>query len=794
MTLKTYRKKRAFDETSEPKGAKSSKNTSLLHFVIQKHDARRLHYDFRLEYKGVLLSWAIPKEPSEDTSVKRLAIQVEDHPLEYRHFEGTIPEGNYGAGTVEIWDKGTYTSHGQTEKKAIEKEIAAGLAKGHLEFTLDGERLHGTFNLVKLKNSEKGNEWLFIKGKDTYTNSAPTPKTAKESVKKKSTLKNVKPMLATLVDKPFNDKDWIFEIKWDGYRALAYLDGKNVNLVSRNEKSFNERYSTLVSELKNLNTNAVLDGEIVVQNKQGRADFQSMQNYQRTGEGTLIYYVFDLLSINGKDLRQEPLIKRKEILKEFLSEGKHPHIVYNDHIVEKGTEFFKKASEKDLEGIIGKYALSTYEERRSTNWVKIKHSKRQEFLIGGFTQPKGGRKNFGALLIGIHKGNDLIYTGHVGGGFDTKLLEEISKKLTPLIQAKCPFKNEPKTNTPATWVKPKMICEVSYAEWTSEGILRQPIFQGLRSDKSPDEVTREMPKQVTTSIKKKVAEFTNQDKIYYPKEKYTKGDVLGYYEKIAPFILPYLKDRPIVMRRYPNGINSDSFVQKDLIAHPDWIETYPVQHEGKVVNYLSINNAKSLLYAVNLGSIEIHAFNTTYENLEHPTFCVIDLDPENISFDAVVEAAQVVHEILESVGIASFCKTSGATGLHIYIPLHEKYTIEQSHQFAKLVAYLANQQLPKTTSIERMPSARQKRVYLDFGQNNRGQTLVSAYSLRAKEGATVSTPLDWKEVKKGLDPKDFNIKTIFKRIEKKGDLFKGVLGKGVNLGKALEKLEAISGK
>ncbi len=596
-------------------------------------------------------------------------------------------------------------------------------------------------------------------------------------------------MLATLIDKPFNDKDWIFEIKWDGFRALAYLDGKNVELVSRNEKSFNEVYPSIIDELKRMNTQAVIDGEIVVQNNQGRADFQSIQNYQRYGEGTLVYYAFDLLYINGRDLRQEPLIKRKEILKEFLSEGNHPHIRYNDHIVEKGIEFFKKASEKDLEGIIGKYALSTYEEKRSTSWVKIKHSKRQEFVIGGFTAPKGGRKNFGALLIGVHKGNDLVYAGHVGGGFNTKLLEDVSKKLKALVQIQCPFKKEPKTNTKATWVKPKLICEVSYAEWTSDGILRQPIFQGLRNDKSPEEVTREMQMHVTKSIKKKVSEFTNEDKVYYPKEKYTKGDVLAYYEKIAPHILPYLKNRPIVMRRFPNGINSDSFVQKDLITHPEWIETYPVQHEGKVVNYLSINDVKSLLYAVNLGSIEIHAFNTTYDDLEHPTFCVIDLDPENISFDAVVEAAQVVHDILESVGIASYCKTSGATGLHIYIPLHEKYTIEQSHQFAKLVAYLANQQLPKTTSIERMPSQRQKRVYLDFGQNNRGQTLVCPYSLRAKEGATVSTPLDWKEVKKGLDPKKFNIETIFKRLDTKGDLFKGVLGKGADLTKALKKLE-----
>lgn len=469
MTLNTYNKKRSFTETSEPIGTKKSKETGVLHFVIQKHDARRLHYDFRLEYKGVLLSWAIPKEPSEDSSVKRLAIEVEDHPLEYRHFQGTIPEGNYGAGTVEIWDKGTYTSRGESTREGIEKAIAAGLKKGHVEFTLQGERLQGDFDLIKLKNSEKGNEWLFIK--------------------------------------------------------------------------------------------------------------------------------------------------------------------------------------------------------RSSGTIA--------------------------------------------------------------------------------------------------------------------------PTKSSKSIKEKVSAFTNESKIYYPDEKITKGDVLDYYNKIAPYILPYLKDRPVVMRRYPEGIDGVSFVQKDLATHPEWIKTFPIQHEGKVVNYLDAKNVKSLQYAVNLGSIEIHAFNTPYSDLDHPTFCVIDLDPEKIGFDAVIETAQTVHEILETAGVPSYCKTSGATGLHIYIPLHGKYSIEQSQQFAKLVAYLAHQKLPKITSIERLPAKRQKKVYLDFGQNNFGQTLVCPYSLRAKKGAPVSTPLEWKEVKAGLDPLKFNIKTIFKRLQSKGDLFKPVLGKGADLTKALKKLESL---
>lgn len=483
----------------------------------------------------------------------------------------------------------------------------------------------------------------------------------------------------------------------------------------------------------------------------------------------------------------------------LLKESSLPFIRFSDHLIKDGVSFFKEAKKLHLEGVIGKKLTSTYQSRRSSDWVKIKTSLRQEVVICGFTAPRGSRKKFGALLMGIYDGKrELSYVGHVGGGFDSKLLNDTYETLKPLIQEKCPFKKPPKTNAPFTWLKPKLVCEVSFAQWTKDNLMRQPIFKGLRMDKSPKDIKKEIPEQISNKKENKKQKFgkeltlTNLDKIYWPKENFTKGDLLDYYETISPFILPYLKDRPIMLHRYPDGIEGKDFYQKDIaFSHPEWVRTYPVQHEGKVDHYLLINDLRSLLYAVNLGSIDLHPFMSRYKTLDKPDYCVIDLDPHDISFDKLIECALETHKILDEIGINHYCKTSGGKGLHIMIPLHAKYDYEQSKQFALLIATCIHERLPKTTSLDRDPKKRPKKIYLDYLQNRTGQTIVAPYSVRPRPKALVSTPLLWKEVNKNLDITQFNIQTIPTRLRKIGDSFKPIMGAGVNIKKTIATLQTM---
>lgn len=783
-SLKKYKAKRNFTKSPEPSGT-GKKSSKLPRFCVQKHAARNLHYDFRLEYQGVLLSWAIPKGPSLNPKDKRLAIKVEDHPLDYQYFEGIIPKGNYGAGTVEIWDKGTFYTPNSTSPKEIEKTLTEGLKKGHFSFILEGEKLKGEFTLLQLKQSD--NAWLLVKKNDTEAGSEEIIKPKKKVKKKLPDF--ISPMLATLIEGPFDDEDWLFEIKWDGFRALAFIDQGKVDLKSRNKLSWNDRFPPIIKDFKKLSGQIILDGEIVVLDKKGKSDFQLMQNYQKNQEGALCYYVFDILFKDGEDLRELPLIERKEILKKLIEQVTFSVVKYSDHTLTKGKALFKEASKAKLEGIIGKKIVSTYQSKRSLDWVKIKTSLRQEVVIGGFTAPQGSRKKFGALLVGIYNDNNkLEYAGHVGGGFSGSLLEDVYNQLEP--EKRCPFQKEPKPNAPVTWVKPKLVCEVTFSEWTKGNIMRHPIFQGLRMDKPAKKITKEVPQDMPqASTKKLQVELTHLDKIYWPEEKYTKGDLLAYYEAIAPFILPYLKDRPMTLHRYPEGIQGQSFYQKNLPAsHPSWLKTCDIQQEGKINHYLLINNVNSLLYAVNLGSIDLHPFISRYKSLENPDYCIIDLDPHDISFDKVIEAALAIHEILDKIKVKHYCKTSGGKGLHIFIPLNGKYDYEQSRQFAEIISYLVHQKLPRTTSLERTPAKRPKKIYVDYLQNRINQTVVAPYSVRPRPHAKVSTPLDWKEVKQGLDVDQFNIKTLPQRLKKKGDIFTAILKEKTNLKAALERI------
>jgi len=618
-------------------------------------------------------------------------------------------------------------------------------------------------------------------------------------------------MFAELSNQVFSNDDWLFEIKWDGYRSVAEIEDGEVNLHSRNNISFNEKYFPVVETLKNFEMDVIFDGEVVVVDDFGKSSFQLLQNYGKSGKGKLAYYVFDILYLNGYDLTSLPLIKRKEILKKIIP-GDLKNIFFSDHIIGDGESFFKVAEQRGLEGILAKRADSKYlVGKRSKDWLKIKTKKRQEAIICGFTEPKGSRNKFGSLVIGVYDEGEFLYIGQAGTGFTDKDLKDIYSKLSPLITSKSPFKKKIETNAPVTWVTPQYICDVEFSEWTEEGLMRQPAFIGLREDKSIDDVVKEnsddeAEEEMTTNIHTKDIEIkiggkklklTNLKKVYFPDEGYTKGDVIEYYRKVAQYILLYLKGRPESLNRHPNGIDGESFYQKDVAAlPPDWVKTEMIysEHNEKEINYLVCNDEATLVYLANLGCIEINPWFSRIEKIDNPDYLVIDLDPEDISFDKVVEAALAVKEILDIAGAKSYCKTSGATGLHIYVPLGAKYNYEVARNFAYIVAQFAYKKVPGFTSLQRSPSKRQKKVYLDYLQNRPGQTLAAPYSIRPRKGAPVSTPLKWEEVKIGLSPDQFNIKNTLERLGKTGDIFKDVLGKGIDITKCISKLEAYARK
>lgn len=830
MSLAQYKKKRKFDKTPEPDGKEKSSKSALT-FVIQRHEASRLHYDFRLEMDGVLKSWAVPKGPSTDPEDKRLAMMVEDHPMDYANFEGIIPKGQYGGGTVMVWDRGVYRPYEGKTRTEQEKILLDQLKKGHLTFIMLGEKLKGEYALIKIQRSEEENAWLLIKKGDEYASDSDILKKdksvltnrsmeeiSKEAVKKNEVWHskprdldledqpkekfphNIKPMLAESVDEPFDRKDWIFEMKWDGYRTIAEIEERSVKLYSRNHQSFDEKFAEVAKSLEKFPGNAVLDGEVVVVDKDGRPNFGWLQDYPKSKHGELIYYVFDILHYDGHNLKNLPLIERKELLKKILPPL--PHIKYSDHIEERGEAFFIQAQKLNLEGIIAKDAKSTYKiNTRSFHWLKIKTSLRQEAIICGYTRGRGGRKHFGALVLGLMKKGKLTYIGHTGGGFDEKLLESTLRKLKPLESEDCPFEEKPATNAPVTWLKPELTCEVTFKEWTNDGRMRQPIFLGLREDKPVDEVEAEKSNPSSSSnpfnpseilkINNRQLKLTNLNKIFWPKEKITKGDLINYYKEIAPIILPYLKDRPQSLLRYPNGIEGESFFQKNVSnLKLDWMMRARVKHHKETIEYMLIQDEASLLYVINLGCIDLNPWSSRIHKLDNPDYLVIDLDPEGVTFEDVVEVAQTCRKVLESLGIESYPKTSGASGIHIYIPMAAKYDYDQVKNFAHLLCIKINEQIPNLTSLERLPKNRQRKVYLDYLQNNRGQTLASVYSVRPKPEAPVSTPLNWNEITKSLKPTDFTIKNIPARLQKHADLFKKTLEKGINIKAILKKLES----
>jgi bifunctional non-homologous end joining protein LigD len=886
MGLKDYFKKRRFDKTPEPKGAPKKAKSRKLAFVVHEHQASRHHYDLRLELGGVLKSWAVPKGPSLDPHEHHLAVHTEDHPFEYRKFEGVIPEGNYGAGNVIIWDEGWLEAR-KGKPEDSEKTLLSEHKKGHLTFILHGHKLKGEFALIKLKNADDPKAWLLIKKGDEYASTEDITKQA-ESVKSHKKVDElggkppdlssypqkakpwaVKPMLASLADEPFSREGWLLEIKWDGYRAIAAKHKDKVALYSRNAQDFAEKYPPVMEAVRALKHDVILDGEIVATDSRGNARFEWLQHWTKEPHGNLQYYAFDILWCDGRDVRTMPLGERKKLLQTVLP--KDDTIRYSDHVERDGTKLFKEMQKRGLEGMVAKDSASPYrEDARGHEWLKVKTHHRQEVVIGGYTEPRGGRKYLGSLVVGVYQGGQLQYVGHSGGGIPDHQRKALWRKLSRLERKTSPFATEPKPNAPVHWVRPELVCEMSFSEWTADGRMRHPEFEGLREDKKPRQIHREKitvtrraapgpskgvtppevepekrsgetlgspdgsprvnaplegpgaarnmnapseggagaktpstdggaasPSRVNAPSEGPGAavslpfEFTHADKVFFPKHKYTKGDMFKYYESVADFILPYLKDRPCSLNRMPNGINGESFYQKNNPHLPDWVPHADIFSESNNENLRWIvgNDLHTLLYMVQLGCIEINPWNSRTGNLEKPDWIVIDLDPEGVSFKGVVQVARTVHNVCDEWGIPAYPKTSGKTGIHVYIPLHAQYNYEQAKDLAHLIALEVNKREPKLTSVERMPEKRKHKIYVDFLQNREGQTLAAPYSLRPTPDATVSMPLHWDEVTPSLKPTDYTIQNALKRLGRTGDLWKPILGKGLDLKATLKKIE-----
>lgn len=793
MSLSEYAKKRDFTKTPEPPPDEAIGSDGRTgRFFVQRHDASHLHYDFRMEMNGTLKSWAVPKGPSLDPAVKHFAALVEDHPLDYGDFEGNIPKGEYGGGSVMLWDRGTFELIG-------DEQAEAQIARGDMKFRLFGEKLSGTWAIVYMKNRGKGNEWLLIKKQDEaaqspwdieeYAVSVKTGRTQTEIAEDKPAKKRVampgffEPMGSTITDRIPKGDDWLYEVKWDGVRSLVFIDEGRVKIFTRNENRCEHHYPELGELAKYIKAKRViLDGELVVMDENGVSKFELIQPRIHTEMKAPIrnpvhLFVFDLLWYDGRDLRSETLAVRKELLKRIVKPW--PLLRVSESFAGQGEELLEAAKASGLEGLMAKRAGSVYESRRSANWLKIKLTSEEEFVVGGYTP--GERDYFGSLALGLYEDEQLRYAGNVGTGFTQKSLGELWKKLEPLKTTKNPFVMDDKIPRGTEWVEPKLVAQVKYANWTSDRKLRAPVFLGLRNDKPSVEVV----------VEKLIPEtkLTNLNKIYYPEDGYTKGDVLHYYEQVAELILPHLKDRPLSLKRYPNGIHEAFFFQKNTPdGYPAWLRTEII--EG--TRFVLAEDKRSLMYLANLGCIDQNPWMSRVGTLEHPDFVLIDLDPHECEFAKVVEAAVLVKGTLDKIGLKGYPKTTGGDGMHIYIPVKPVYTFEQVRTFAEVIARMLAVTRPELFTMPRSVAAREKnRVYFDYMQIASGKTISAPYVARAYPGAAVSTPLDWKEVTPELHPSQFHIKNAPARFALTGDLFEGVLRRPQDLVKAFGKLEKL---
>ena len=871
--LSQYRAKRSPDSTPEPMGSVSAVPGRL--FVVHKHAARQLHFDLRLEMDGVLRSWAVPRGPSYDTNDKRLAVKVEDHPLEYGDFEGIIPAGNYGAGGVIVWDRGEWI--------ALE-DWREGLEKGKLLFEFHGYKLHGKWTLVKIKKSER--DWLLIKERDAWV-SSPGDVFPEESVLSGLTVEQVKEgrtpagtlraglegtgaerarvdprkvdvMLAEPVDTAFTRDGWVFELKLDGYRLLASKSKGEALLLTRNGNDYTAVFPEVARAVKALPFDEfIIDGEVVVMDAQGRPSFSRLQKRGRLSSAIDIkraavelpatFFAFDLVAFEDFDLRPLPLMKRKSLLLEALP--KLGPVRTLDHIEREGERLLDQVAALGLEGIIAKKADARYVGGRTDSWLKIKKESTGDFVIVGFTAPKGSRSHFGALQLADLVNGALVYAGRAGTGFDDAKLTELNALLHGTSRDTPPCEGPvvapgapplPSTAIPDTkttrWVEPLHVCEVRFREWTPDGVLRHPAFLRLRPDKNPRDCERQrwnVPREAADPISagspaepeasqqdanagemeradaaaehmppappppaplEKTVAFSNLKKIYWPAEKYTKGDMVDYYRNIAPWMLPYLRERPVVLTRFPDGIDGKSFYQKDAPEFaPQWMQTVPIWSEDtqREIRYFVCNDVESLLYIANMGSIPLHIWASRVGSLELCDWCVIDLDPKEAPFSDVIRTALALRALSESIGLPSYVKTTGKTGLHILLPLARQCTYAQSRTLGELLARVVLRELGDIATITRHVSKRGDKVYLDYLQNRHGQTIVAPFSVRPLPGATVSMPLRWEEVNSDLDPRAFTITTAVARMEQLGaDPVAQVFSDKPDLGAVLERLAA----
>ncbi|MCL9683638.1 DNA ligase D [Legionella maioricensis] len=816
MTLKKYHQKRDFKKTSEPKGKISHQYHHL--FIIQKHAARHLHYDFRIELDGVLKSWAIPKGPCLDPSVKRLAMHVEDHPVEYGFFEGIIPKGEYGGGTVMLWDKGVW--------KPLDDHPLEAYQKGHLRFELDAEKLKGRWDLIRFKDEQ---HWFLIKHQDeqcqplsdyditeeqpnsvltnqsideisehynkvwmkqgskkiTSSDSPPQFKTPKlkgmEHLKTSPFPEFISPQLATLASKAPTGDDWLHEVKFDGYRILAFIDGDRIILKSRNNKEWTHYFPGVVEDIKALKLKkAVFDGEIVLLNKEGKSDFQLLQNsIKEDREAPYIYYIFDLLYYDQYDLMPLPLIKRKEWLHTLLKK-QSSSLHYSDYIQAQGPRVFKQACHMSLEGIISKEANAPYITKRSKGWLKIKCIERQEFVIGGYTPPKGGRHYFGSLFLGFYNNKgELVYSGKVGTGFSDSSLQEVGTLLQKYVQPDNPFNTLPPESRGATWVKPTLVAEVEFTEWTAEGYLRHPSFQGLRLDKKAKSVKKELaqslekPEKLLKSqskpeIKKKSSSFkiSHPDKIIYPEDHIAKEDLLHYYEFVSHLMLPYLKNRPLTLLRCPEDYQHCFYQRHYNEGTPAELKAITIESKKKREKYIYLDDKKGLLSLVQMGVLEIHPWGSQIKTLEYPDWITIDLDPApDVEWKKVVAAAFDVKRNLEQYKLTSFVKTTGGKGLHVVIPIKPKYDWDAIKNFTHVFVRFMEQLKPKEYIGKMSKSKRTGKIFIDYLRNQRSATAIAVYSTRARPHAPLSIPIEWDELSHDKSDTDFFLKNIFARLD-----------------------------
>ena len=836
--LSAYRAKRSVEKTPEPAGVVTPRPGPGGLFVVHQHAATRLHFDLRLEMGGVLQSWAVPKGPSPNPADKRLAVHVEDHPIEYGDFEGIIPEGNYGAGEVIVWDRGRWTP--------LEDPVE-GMKKGKLLFDLNGYKLKGKWTLVKLKKDPKA--WLLIKEKDAHVRldgteypsesvlSGLTVEQLKDGAgraakvvkqlqklgapKRALHAKDISPMLAETRDTPFSKPGWLFELKLDGYRVIAGREHGEAVLLSRNGHDITATFPEIAKPVRALPFDGlVVDGELVVLDPRGHPSFQRLQNRaQLRGardirraavDNPASYYVFDLMALEGYDLRGLPLERRKALLAQLLP--RLGALRYSEHWEKDGETLYAQVERMGLEGIMAKQAASPYRSRRSAEWLKIRADHVADLVVVGYSQPKGSRGGFGALHVAGYQDGKLIYAGRVGTGFSEKQLQEVAAQLERSQRPLPPAEGPVPTGTQHHWVEPELVVEVRYKEWTADHLLRQPVFLRFRDDKDPQDCELPVSSDQTgeEGRGKRTAEteppvppspvpvphdvvFSNVGKIFWPAEKYTKGDLIEYYRQIAPWLLQYLRNRPVVLTRFPDGIDGKSFFQKDAPAFtPEWLRTERMWSEDakRDIDYFVCDDEASLLYLANLASIPLHVWASRVGTLEQPDWCVLDLDPKGAPFADVVAVAKATRKLCDAIGLPSYIKTSGSTGLHVMLPLGGQLTYEQCRTMAGLLARVIAAELPDIATVTRQVAKRGGRVYLDYVQNGHGRLIVAPFSVRPLPGAPVSMPLKWSEVNDKLDLRAFTIKTAPARLKKlKEDPLLPVLSEQPDLPSALDKLQ-----